>query len=84
MPGLHPRILEECFSHLIQNKTKNEATISSFITYLLLQYQMVEQDKDGDYDAGDQGNAPHLKERMKIRWNLRTLDHWDLYRIRLR
>ena len=27
---------------------------------------MVEQDKDGDYDAGDQGNAPHLKEMMKM------------------
>ena len=45
---------------------------------------MVEKDEYGDYDAGDQGNAPHLKEMMKIRWNVRTLDHWDLYRIRLR
>ena len=27
---------------------------------------MVEQDEDGDYDTGDQGSAPYLKERMKI------------------
>ena len=67
-----------------EKRNLNEATISSFITYLLLQYQMVEKDEYGDYDAGDQGNAPHLKEMMKIRWNVRTLDNWDLYRIRLR
>ena len=49
----------------------NETSISSFITNLLLQYQMVEENEDGDYDTGDQGNAPHLKGMMKMRLNFR-------------
>ena len=32
---------------------------------------MIEQDEDGDYDTGDQGNAPHLKGMMKMRLNFR-------------
>ena len=72
MPDLHPRILEECFSHLMpfgyfhfKRKAELERShhIYSFITYLLLQYQMVEKDEYGDYDAGDQGNAPHLNKK---------------------
>ena len=38
---------------------------------------MVEQDKDGDYDAGDQGNAPHLKEMMKMGLKKKT-NNWNL------
>ena len=64
----------------ILEQNLNKAIESSHIIlyiYLLLQYEMIEQDEDGDYDTGDQGNAPNLKEKDDFKVELQDVFQGD-------